>query len=48
MDSVKVTLTVEEIEAIRKLAENADAVLGPRYPPAFAALLLADTPPLQK
>ena len=41
---MNVKLTTEEVEYIRKLSENADAVLGLRYPPAHAAMLLVDTP----
>ena len=47
MDAMNVKLTTEEVEYIRKLSENADAVLGPRYPPAHAAMLLVDTPALE-
>ena len=47
MDAAKVQLLAEEVDAVRKLAENADATIGPRYPPSRAHLVGIDTPPLE-
>ncbi|RPD52412.1 Aldo/keto reductase [Lentinus tigrinus ALCF2SS1-7] len=49
MDAQNVKLTPEEVTEIREIAVAADATtgIGPRYPPAFAALVMADTPPLK-
>ncbi|KAJ7916868.1 NADP-dependent oxidoreductase domain-containing protein [Mycena leptocephala] len=44
--SVKVTLSAEDVAAVRALAVEADAGHGDRYPPAFAKLLFVDTPEL--
>ena len=44
MAARNVTLSADDTAAIRKLAEDADNTLGPRYPPAFQALVLVDTP----
>ncbi|KAF8151857.1 Aldo/keto reductase [Mycena galopus ATCC 62051] len=44
--AVKVTLSSEDVAAIRKLAADADAQQGERYPPGLADLLFVDTPAL--
>ncbi|TBU52190.1 hypothetical protein BD310DRAFT_1043181 [Dichomitus squalens] len=44
--AVDVKLTAEEVDLIRKAAVNADQADVPRYPPAFQALLMVDTPSL--
>ncbi|KAJ6482633.1 NADP-dependent oxidoreductase domain-containing protein [Mycena sanguinolenta] len=44
--AVKVALSPEDIAAIRKLAVEADAQQGDRYPAGIAQLLFVDTPPL--
>ncbi|EIW60312.1 Aldo/keto reductase [Trametes versicolor FP-101664 SS1] len=46
MGSIKVELTPEDVADIRKLADAADKILGPRYPAPFEALAFADTPAL--
>ena len=47
MDSLKIKLTKEENDEIRKAISNA-TVHGGRYPEAFGAMLFADTVPLQQ
>ncbi|KAF7377379.1 Aldo/keto reductase [Mycena sanguinolenta] len=44
--AVKVNLSSEDVAAIRKLAVEADAQQGDRYPPGLAQVLFVDTPPL--
>ncbi|KAF7303895.1 Aldo/keto reductase [Mycena indigotica] len=44
--AVKVALSVEDVAVIRKLAVEADASTGSRYPPSLAAELFTDTPVL--
>jgi hypothetical protein len=39
-------LTPEEIEEVRKVAKEADASQGDRYPPSMMGSLFADTPEL--
>ncbi|PCH44696.1 Aldo/keto reductase [Wolfiporia cocos MD-104 SS10] len=46
LGSARLTLTADELEEVRKVANNADHAKGDRYPPAMASLLFADTPPL--
>lgn len=48
LDSLKVTLSPEEVEEIRQFAKAADAASGPRYPERLQGFLFVDTPPLQK
>ncbi|KAM5541768.1 hypothetical protein V8D89_004497 [Ganoderma adspersum] len=43
--AVNVTLTPEEVQQIRQAAVSADEI-GLRYPEAYMALVMADTPPL--
>lgn len=47
MGAQGVALTPEEVAEIRQIAVAADSTIGPRYPPAFATLLMGDTPPLR-
>ncbi|KAF8186450.1 Aldo/keto reductase [Mycena galopus ATCC 62051] len=44
--ALKVTLSSEDVAAIRKIAADADAQQGERYPPGLANLLFVDTPVL--
>ncbi|OAA66892.1 aldo-keto reductase [Niveomyces insectorum RCEF 264] len=46
--AVKVTLTKEEEEDVRKTIESAGGSKGDRYPPFMMAVLFGDTPPLKK
>ncbi|KAI0371351.1 Aldo/keto reductase [Pilatotrama ljubarskyi] len=48
LDSVNVKLSPEDVQEVRKIAAEADAAKGPRYPARLHAILFADTPPLQK
>ena len=48
LDAVNVRLTPEDIEEVRRVAKEADAAKGPRYPVRLYAVLFADTPPLQQ
>lgn len=48
LDSLKVTLSPQEVEEIRQFAKAADAANGPRYPAHLEGFLFVDTPPLQK
>jgi reverse gyrase len=46
-ESVNVKLSKEDIESIRKVADEADkAVTGDRYPEGMQELLFVDTPAL--
>jgi len=45
--AVKVTLSPEDITAIRKLAVDADAQQGERYPPGLSEVMFVDTPALE-
>lgn len=45
VDSLKVSLSKEEVAQIRKVSEEAETV-GSRYPQAVMSSLFADTPPL--
>ncbi|CCL99237.1 uncharacterized protein FIBRA_01252 [Fibroporia radiculosa] len=47
LGAAKVTLTPEELEEVRKIANSADHAKGDRYPPQLAAVLFADTPRLE-
>ena len=47
MGAQGVALTPQEVAEIRQIAVAADSTIGPRYPPAFATLLMGDTPPLK-
>ena len=44
--SVMLKLSPEELQEVRKIAEQADAAQGHRYPEMMVPLLLGDTPPL--
>jgi len=44
--SADIQLTPEEIEGVRKVAKEADASQGNRYPPSMMGSLFADTPEL--
>ncbi|KAJ7089024.1 NADP-dependent oxidoreductase domain-containing protein [Mycena crocata] len=44
--SVKLTLSAEDLTAIRRLAVDADAQQGDRYPAALAAVMFVETPAL--
>jgi len=46
LGAVNVTLTPEELEEVRKVADSADHVNGARYPPMLADVLFGDTPAL--
>ncbi|EIW51647.1 Aldo/keto reductase [Trametes versicolor FP-101664 SS1] len=45
-ESLKVQLSQDDVDEIRKLAVAADKTLAPRYPAKWLALLYADTPAL--
>ncbi|KAJ6564527.1 NADP-dependent oxidoreductase domain-containing protein [Mycena capillaripes] len=45
--AAKVTLSAEDVAAVRKLAVDADAQQGERYPPGLAEVLFVDTPALE-
>ncbi|OJT04805.1 Aldo-keto reductase yakc [NADP(+)] [Trametes pubescens] len=47
LDSLKVTLSPEEVQEVRQVAKAADAANGPRYPERLGGFLFVDTPPLQ-
>ncbi|KAJ3504299.1 hypothetical protein NLJ89_g8006 [Agrocybe chaxingu] len=44
LDAVKIDLTPEDVADVRKIAHEADAAQGFRYPPEYMDLLFADTP----
>ncbi|CAA7257346.1 unnamed protein product [Cyclocybe aegerita] len=46
LDAVKINLSPEEVAEVRKIADEADAAQGFRYPPEHMGLLFADTPEL--
>ncbi|KAI0360383.1 Aldo/keto reductase [Trametes cingulata] len=48
LDSVHIKLSPEDVQEVRRIAVEADAAKGPRYPARLQAVLFADTPPLQK
>ncbi|KAF8176436.1 NADP-dependent oxidoreductase domain-containing protein [Mycena galopus ATCC 62051] len=45
--AVKISLSPEDVAAVRKLAVDADAQQGERYPPGLAEVLFVDTPALE-
>ncbi|KAI0664869.1 Aldo/keto reductase [Cubamyces menziesii] len=47
LDAANIKLTPEDIQEVRRIANEADASNGPRYPPRLYAVLFANTPPLQ-
>ncbi|KAI0707576.1 NADP-dependent oxidoreductase domain-containing protein [Cerioporus squamosus] len=47
MDAQSFTLAPDEVAEIRHIALAVNNTIGPRYPPAFAVLILADTPQLK-
>lgn len=44
MDAGKIKLTPEDVQAVRDVADKANATGGDRYPEAYMKLLYADTP----
>ena len=44
IDARKVRLSPEDVQAVREVADKADAAQGGRYPEALMSLLFADTP----
>lgn len=48
LGALHVKLSPDEVEEIRGLVDKVHAAQGSRYDPALAAILFADTPPLQK
>jgi hypothetical protein len=44
MDAGKIKLSPEDVQAVRDVADKADAAQGGRYPEAFLKTLFADTP----
>ncbi|KAJ3504301.1 hypothetical protein NLJ89_g8004 [Agrocybe chaxingu] len=46
LDASKIKLSPEEVAQVRKIANDADATVGDRYPPALMEQLFADTPSL--
>jgi aryl-alcohol dehydrogenase-like predicted oxidoreductase len=46
LGSLNITLSPEEVQQVREIAERADSTLGERYPPAMQETLYASTPPL--
>jgi len=44
MDAGKIKISPEDAQAVREVADKADAANGDRYPEALARLLFADTP----
>ncbi|KAH9846267.1 Aldo/keto reductase [Lenzites betulinus] len=48
MAALKVKLSPEDVDEIRRLAVVADQTIGPRYPAQWQALSMVDTPPLQE
>ncbi|KAI0775273.1 Aldo/keto reductase [Trametes elegans] len=46
--AVNVKLSPEDVKEVRRIANEADAANGPRYPPRLFAVLFADTPQLQQ
>ncbi|KZT71534.1 Aldo/keto reductase [Daedalea quercina L-15889] len=47
LGAAKLTLTPEDIAEVRKVAQEADAAHGDRYPPHLANALFGDTPALE-
>ncbi|KAI9062204.1 Aldo/keto reductase [Trametes sanguinea] len=48
LDAAKIKLSPEDIQEVRRIANEADASKGPRYPARLFAVLFADTPALQE
>jgi len=46
LGAARLTLSSEELQGVREIAEKADATLGMRYPPQSMAQLFVDTPSL--
>jgi len=44
MDAGKVTLSPEDVKAVREVADKANAAHGDRYPEAYMSVMYADTP----
>jgi hypothetical protein len=44
IDAGKIELSPEDVQAVRDVADNANAAQGDRYPEAFMKALFADTP----
>jgi hypothetical protein len=47
MGAMSLKLTPEEIQEVREIATQADAIQGDRYPAFFADVEYADTPELK-
>ncbi|KAJ7606948.1 Aldo/keto reductase [Mycena polygramma] len=47
LGAAKIKLSAEDVAAVRKLAVDADAQQGERYPPGLAEVLFVDTPALE-
>ncbi|KAJ6589504.1 Aldo keto reductase [Mycena capillaripes] len=45
LGALKVSLSAEDVKAVREVAAAADAAKGERYPASMIALMFADTPP---
>ena len=44
IDAGKVRLSPEDVQAVREVADKADAAQGNRYPDAYMSTLFAETP----
>lgn len=44
MDAGKIKLSPEDVQAVREVADKANAAQGDRYPEAYMKALFADTP----
>jgi len=44
MDAGKIKLSPEDVQAVREVADKADAAQGDRYPEVYMQALFADTP----
>jgi len=44
MDAGKIKLSPEDVQAVREVADKADAAQGDRYPEVYMQSLFADTP----
>lgn len=44
MDAGKIRLSPEDVQAVREVADKANAAQGNRYPDAYMSSLFADTP----
>ena len=47
LGAAKIELSPEEVAEVRKIAEDANATHGLRYPPLLNSVLFADTPALE-